>query len=171
VQIRRAFDLFNGSEVSAADLRVLTLVIDIAQLARLAGIQKQTARTDELQRVPFGGIVTGGDRDAALRVPVSHLELNCRHGADADVENAIAGGEDAGDDGVLHHLAGRSRIAADNDRAGTGVRPERLREARQQSRRERLAHYAPHAGDADLECRYRSHCSLVQVRAGASHPS
>ena len=36
VQICRAFDLFDSPELGAADFRVLTLVIDIKQLARLS---------------------------------------------------------------------------------------------------------------------------------------
>src|SRR5262249_23839946 len=157
VQIGCAFDLFDGSELGATDFRVLTLVIDIEQLARLAGIQKETARTDELQRVPFRRIVTRCDRDAALRAPVTHLELNSGHRTHADVDDAVAGGEDAGDDGVFDHLAGGSRIASDDDRAGARVRSESLREARQEFRCERLAHDAADAGDADLKSRYRSH--------------
>ena len=157
MQIGRAFDLVDGSELGATDFRVLTLVIDIEQLARLGGVQKKAARTDELQRVPFGGIVTRCDRDTALRAPVSHLELNCGYGAEADVDNAVAGGQNAGNDGVLDHLAGGSRIASDDDRAWAGVRSESLREARQQLGSQRLSHHTTHARYAYLESRYRSH--------------
>ena len=91
MQISCAFDLFDCSEIRAADFRVLALVINIEQLACLTGIQKETAWTNELQCVPLGGVVTGCDRDATLRATMSYLKLDCWYRADADVDNAIAG--------------------------------------------------------------------------------
>jgi len=58
--------------------------------------------------------------------------VNSWHRADADVDNAISGRKDAGDNRMLHHLTGRSRIASDDDRAWAGVCAEGLRETRQQ---------------------------------------
>jgi len=67
-----------------------------------------------------------------LRAAMSYLKLDCGYRADTDIDNAVSGREYACDDCVLHHLAGSPRIATNDDRAGAGVRTERLRETRQQ---------------------------------------
>jgi hypothetical protein len=70
---RCAFDLFNCSDFVAADFCVFALVINIQQLARLSGVEKQSVGAYELQRVPLRGIVTRRDRDSAVCFAVSHL--------------------------------------------------------------------------------------------------
>ena len=94
--------------------------------------------------------MTGSNRDAALRFPATDLQLNCRHRTDSNIDDAPATGKNAGNDRMLDHLARRARIAADDDRAGSGMRTERLRETRQQRWRQRLADDATHARNADF---------------------
>ena len=91
MQISCASNLFDAPDLSACDLCVLALVIDIEQLARLFGIEEQTARTDELECVPLCGIVTRRNRDATLRPAVAHLKLNCGNRTHADIDHATSG--------------------------------------------------------------------------------
>src|SRR5437764_6602609 len=132
-------------------------MIDVEELTRLCGGEEEARGVYELERVPLRGVVARGDCQPAARAATTHEQLHGRDGADVEVNDAAARREKAGDDRLPDHLAGGARVAPDDDCAGAHVSPERLREARQKRRRQRLADDAAHAADADLECGYGSH--------------
>ena len=70
---RHRLDLANPR---APHLRVIALIVDVEQLATAGGAQEQSVRADELQRVPLGRIVAGGDGDPAGGAQASHEELH-----------------------------------------------------------------------------------------------
>ena len=100
-----------------------------------------------------------------------HRELEGRGRADAEVHDLAADGEEAGGDRGLHHRAGGPRVAADEHAAAVEVGPERLGEAHDQLRGERLADDAPHAGDADLQRFHRAARILAPAPPASSRGS
>ena len=82
------------------------------------------------QRVPLGGIVARRDRDSAVRAPMAHRELHGRHRADVEIDHPAPARQQAGQNGLPHHLARRARVPADHDAPAPHPRAERLGEAR-----------------------------------------
>ena len=101
--------------------------------------------------------MAGGDGDPSRRAEPADEELDGGSGADAEVAHAAAARDEAGDDGLPHHLPGRAGIAPDHDAAPSDVGAERLCEAGHQLGGERVSDHPPDAGDADLEGRDRPH--------------
>src|SRR5205085_2306966 len=115
------------------------------------GVEKLAARGEELERVPLGGIVAGGEDDPARRVQDFDGELGGGRGRQPDVDQIAAGSGEPGGDGLEHHWTRLAGVAADDHRPVAETARERRTEAREHRRGERIADDAAHAGDADHE--------------------
>ena len=90
MRVRCAFNFVDRPDLGSTYLRVFALVIDVEQFARLSRIQKKSRWSNKLQGIPFGGIMTRGDRDAAVRMTLPHLQLHRRDRTHANVDNAAS---------------------------------------------------------------------------------
>src|SRR5438552_304118 len=107
--------------------------------------------------------MTGGNGDAAPCAMMTDQQLDCRHGAHADINDSTATGEQAGDHRLPDHLARGARISSDDNRPRANIGTERLGKARQQFGRQGIPDYSANAGDANFESGYRSQCSSPSV--------
>src|SRR6266545_779180 len=78
-------------------------------------VQEDPIWPDELERVPFDGVVARRDRDPAPGPVVLDRELHGRRGYEADVDHIAADGLEPGADRGGEHRAGGARIPADDD--------------------------------------------------------
>src|ERR1700686_1118243 len=102
--IGRSRELGYFAHFRASDPRVFALVIDVQQLAGLTPVKKKPAPTNELQRIPFRGVVTGGNRNTAMGPMMTDQELNGWHGTHTDIEDATAAREQARDNRLFDHF-------------------------------------------------------------------
>src|SRR5215212_6382395 len=100
----------------------LALVKDVKQLFTLSGIYIQPVTTNKLQRVPLPGIMTGGDRDAAVSLQPLNCQLHARCGADAEIHYLTTCRQQARQNSRPYHRTRRSRVAADKDSPPVEVR-------------------------------------------------
>src|SRR5262249_2914781 len=77
--------------------------------------QHFACRTKELQSVPLGRIMAGGDLNAAGRRQVVDGQTRGGGRAHADIGNAAADAGQPGDDGMAEHRAAWSAIPAEDD--------------------------------------------------------
>ena len=82
-----------------------------AHLGTGHGIEKDAIRTNELERVPFDRVVTGGEDQPRPGVVVLDGHLHRRRGHDAEIDHVNAHRQKAGDGGVAEHRPGRPGIA------------------------------------------------------------
>src|SRR5882672_7589384 len=150
-------EISSTSLISAPDLRVRALMINVEHLTRLTATEEKPLSADKFQSIPLRRVVAGGNRNASMGVMMAHEQLNCRHWAHSDINDATSAGQKPRDDGLLDHLTGSAGIAPNNNRAGADVGAEGLGETRQQRRRQRFADHSAHTGNADLESWYSSH--------------
>src|SRR5262249_14404989 len=94
---------------------------------------------EQLQAVPPGGVVAGGDLHAAGGLQGADGQADGGGGGDAGVVDLAAGGREPGEDGVPEQGAGGPAVAADDDAAAADVGGQRLREGEGDLRREALA--------------------------------
>src|SRR6185312_10780888 len=131
-----------------------------AHLHPFSSIQEQSARPDELERVPFDRIVTGRDRQPARGVMMLDRELNRWRGRESDVDHIATNRLQRRERRAMKHRSGHTRVASAHDatcrrgvwRRGPFAvcpRAEAGREPRHHFRRERFAYAPAHPGHAN----------------------
>ena len=78
-----------------------------------------TVRTEKLDAVVLEGIMRGGDHDADVGAHRArqHGDGGRRHGAEQ--QRVHADGSEAGDQSIFNHIAGKTRVLADDDAMAT----------------------------------------------------
>ena len=109
-QARGAAEILGGGE-SVGDA-VSHQGLDLGLL--LVG-QLEAAGTEELDAVVFEGIVRGGDHDAEVGAQAARQHRDGGGGHRAHLRDVHAGGQEAGNQGVLDHVAGQAGVLADDD--------------------------------------------------------
>ena len=104
----------------------------------------------DFEAVVIGGVVGGGDLDAAAAAEMVDGEVDFGGVDHADIDDVGAGGEDAFDKGLGHGRGAEAHVASDDDHVHAGVgfgeaaevhRPEEL-----ELRRGRFSRRFPHRG-------------------------
>ena len=103
-------------------------------------IKKDAIRADELESVPFDGIVAGGEHDAASSPMMLHRKLYRRCGNKAHIDYIAADGLEAGGCRGREHWSRGARVSPQNDRRPGGTAAGRpLAVTRPRSKRRRPA--------------------------------
>src|SRR5687768_12469808 len=128
-------------------------VHDGAHLGRFSAVEKKSGSRDELQRIPFDGIVTRGNRQASRCVMVLDCELDRRCWRHPDIDHIAANRLECSVNDRLEHGARDAAVASHyyaRFSSGTTFRPgaEACGEFRDYLRRERLADSPAHTRDA-----------------------
>jgi hypothetical protein len=132
------------------DKRKILLMIDVEQFFRMYRPQKHATPIHEFEGVPFHGIVTGGNHDAAARAFLSNKIKKRGCGDHADDDRLAPDTLKPGEDRMLDHRSRRPRIAPHNDHALAQKCAERLRKRSRQLRRKRGSDDTAHARHADF---------------------
>src|SRR5262245_30101824 len=120
----------------------------LLDLLAFGGAEHAAIGTEELHAVPFGGIVAGGDLDAAGRAERADRQADRRRRRDVQVVYFAAVGQEAGQYGMAQNQATGSAVAAEHDAAAVYVSRERRGERQRRRLRQPLAGDAANAGDA-----------------------
>src|SRR5206468_11953615 len=105
--------LLQPSDAIPLDEGELLQVVDIQQFLGLGGGKIAAACAEKFERIPFGGVVAGSDRDSAGGVQAIDGVLNHGRRCDSQVDDIPAASQERRDHALANHHAARSRIASD----------------------------------------------------------
>src|SRR5262249_59101947 len=86
-----------------------------AHLDDFGALEEQSARSDELERVPLDGIVTRRDHEATGGVMVLDRKLAGWRGREADVDDVAADGLQRREHDAVEQRTGDAAVTADDD--------------------------------------------------------
>jgi len=105
----------DGMQMLDVDITGSVVVEGVDDLLGLVRRRGDAIVAQQLDAVPWGGVVAGGDDDAAVGAMVADHHRHARRGDHSQARHSTADRDQPRHRGALEHLARRPRVATDDN--------------------------------------------------------